>query len=309
MKILVIGGSGHIGKFLTPMLVERGDEVAVASRGTTPVPDTDAWSKVDLRQATYARDDAVWGEFVAGVGAEAVIDIMGTDVPGTYEASARGGCKHLIACGSLWMFGPPRVVPTPPQRQNPCEFSGYALRYEEILATQKKASTGDGPVFSAIMPPNICGPYKIPLDCYGGRSAELHKAHMQGRPVKLPAGCNTLIGPCDAEDIAWAFMLATEHRDAAAGEIFNVGSAYSLAAPQFVEAYGQIYGVEIPVEYVSQAEYYSAVLPDLGANYHFRSHMLPDISKLRSRLGYEPRHTPEQTLRRAVDWMRQQGMI
>ena len=101
MKILVIGGSGHIGKFLTPMLVERGDEVVVASRGTTAVPDTDAWSKVDLRQATYARDDAAWGEFVAGVGAEAVIDIMGTDVLGTYEASARSGCKHLIACGSL----------------------------------------------------------------------------------------------------------------------------------------------------------------------------------------------------------------
>ena len=81
MKVLVIGGSGHIGKFLTPMLVERGDDVVVASRGTTPVPDTDAWPKVDVRQATYSRDDAAWGEFVAAVGADVVIDAF-ADLPG-----------------------------------------------------------------------------------------------------------------------------------------------------------------------------------------------------------------------------------
>jgi len=308
MKVLVIGGSGHIGKFLTPMLVERGDEVVLASRGATPVPDTDAWGKVDLRQATYSCD-AAWGDFVASVGAEVVIDIIGTDVPATYEASARGGCGHFIACGSLWMFGLPRVVPTPPQTQNPCEFDGYARRYDEMLATQNKAGASDGPAFSAIMPPNICGPHKIPLDCSGGRSIEIHKEHMQGRPVTLPVNCNTLIGPCDAEDIARAFALAAERRNAAAGDIFNVGSAYSLPASQFVETYGQIYGVEIPIEYVSRDEYCSVVLPDAGANFHFRAHMLPDISKLRTRLGYEPRYTPEQTMRRAVDWMRREGMI
>jgi nucleoside-diphosphate-sugar epimerase len=32
--------------------------------------------------------------------------------------------------------------------------------------------------------------------------------------------------------------------------------------------------------------------------------MLPDISKIRARLGYEPHYTPEQTLERAVDWMK-----
>jgi len=207
------------------------------------------------------------------------------------------------------MLGPPRVVPPPAQTQNPCEFDSYARRYDEMLATQDKAGAGGGPAFSAILPPNICGPYKIPLDCWGGRSIDLHKAHVQGRPVTLPINCNTLIGPCDAEDIARAFVLAAEQRDAAAGEIFNVGSAYSLPAPQFVEAYGRIYGVEIPIEYVGQAEYYSAVLPAVGANYHFREHMLPDVSKLRSRLGYDPQYTPEQTMRRAVDWMRDQGMI
>jgi uncharacterized protein YbjT (DUF2867 family) len=33
MRIAVIGGSGHIGTWLTPMLVEAGHEVVVVSRG------------------------------------------------------------------------------------------------------------------------------------------------------------------------------------------------------------------------------------------------------------------------------------
>jgi len=38
-------------------------------------------------------------------------------------------------------------------------------------------------------------------------------------------------------------------------------------------------------------------------------HMLPDISKIRVALGYRPRYTPEQTMERAVAWMRDQGLI
>ena len=309
MKILVIGGTGHIGRFLTPMLVEQGAEVVVITRGTTAVGDSPAWRKVELRQATYKAQDAAWRGLVAQVGAEVVIDIIGPDVPGTYEAARTGGaCRHFIACGSLWMFGPPQVAPTPPTTQAPCEFGGYADRYRQMQQTLQAAAR-DGIAFSAIMPPNICGPGKIPLDGRGGRGLDVHKAHRDGRPVQLPAGCNTLIGPCDAEDIARCFCLAACNRDSAAGEIFNVGSAYALPAPQFIQAYGRIYNAEIPIETVSHDQFYRELLPDIGANYHFREHMLPDISKTCALLGYEPQYTPEQTLLRAVDWMRQEKLI
>ena len=37
MKILVIGGTGHVGSFLCPLLKERGHEVTVATRsGNAP---------------------------------------------------------------------------------------------------------------------------------------------------------------------------------------------------------------------------------------------------------------------------------
>lgn len=36
--------------------------------------------------------------------------------------------------------------------------------------------------------------------------------------------------------------------------------------------------------------------------------MCPDISKIR-KLGYEPRYTPEESMERAVAWMRDRGMV
>ena len=306
MKILIIGGTGHIGSFLVPMLSDIGEKVSVVSRSSKSI-EAAGWENVQLLQENYIRNDRDWRDFIRQRECDVLIDILGADVPGTYEA-AKAHCKHFIACGSLWMFGPPKLIPTPEETQGLCPFEGYAIRYSELLSTKQQAER-DGVTFTAIMPPNICGPGKIPLDGHGGRGLEVHKAHMQGKPVKLPQGCNTLIGPCDAEDVAQGFFLAVCQRNAAAGEIFNVGASYSLTAPQFIETYGQIYGCKIPIEFVTSEAFFGSVLPELGANYHFSQHMLPDISKLRSKLNYEPKYSPEETMERAVEWMKMQKLL
>ena len=48
MQIIVIGGTGHIGSFLVPKLVELGHEVAVATRGRRAAPTGGAWEKARL---------------------------------------------------------------------------------------------------------------------------------------------------------------------------------------------------------------------------------------------------------------------
>ena len=306
MKILIIGGTGHIGSFLVPMLADKAEKVIAVSSSRTSV-EAPGWENVQLVRAVYKRNDREWSDFINQIEFDVLIDILEIDAPTTYEA-AKPHCKHYIACGSLWMFGPPRLVPTPEITQGPCPFAGYATRYGGLLSTQERAES-DTVAFTAIMPPNICGPGKIPLDGHGGRDLEVHKAHMQGKPVKLFHGCNTLIGPCDAEDIARAFFLAVCKPEAAAGEIFNVGSAYALPAVQFIEAYGEIYNSKIPIEFLSSEVFLNSVLPDPGAHYHFTQHMLPNISKIRSKLGYKPMYTPEETMERAVKWMRDQGLL
>ncbi len=305
MRVCVIGGTGHTGKNLTPMLVEAGHEVTVVSSGRTPMPEGGAWASVGAVQLSYGADG--WTDTIRELRPEVIIDILQGRSPELYGA-LRDTCEHFIVCGSLWMLGLPRVVPTPAQTQAPCRFESYAQRYEEMLATRERAGA-DGIAFTAIMPPNICGPYKIPLDTKGGRNIDVHRALQRGEPVVLPEPGSNLIGPCDAEDIARGFFCAAENRGGAAGEIFNVGSAYALTALQFVETYADIYGVPIPVEFVSWERFEAEVAPDLGSNWHFQANMCPDISPISAKVGYRPEHSPEQAMERAVRWMFDEGLL
>jgi len=78
---------------------------------------------------------------------------------------------------------------------------------------------------------------------------------------------------------------------------------------QFVETYAAIYGSRIPIEWVSWQRFETEVMPDVGAHWHFRANMCPDITTIRQRLGYEPAYTPEQSLERAVRWMVDTGVL
>ena len=301
MKIIVIGGTGHIGRFLIPQLIEDGHEITTVTTGRTPIPKGKGWNRVNFRNASSLKDEKSWLDFVSVEKAVVIIDILGGSLPGLYRA-VKSKVRHIIVCGSVWMLGTPTTVPVPEVTQGPCQFEGYQRRYNELLAV-KETARKEGVSFTAILPPNICGPGKIPLDCKGGRSIEVHKAHQRGEPVQLPEGGHNLIGPCDASDVAQGFRRAVRKPEAAADEIFNVGSAYALTATAFVETCGEIYNVKIPVEYVTLNEFETKFLPDIGASYHFLAHMCPDITKIREKIDYAPEYTPEKTMERAIAWM------
>ncbi len=79
MKIVVIGGSGHIGSFLIPRLVRGGHDVINISRGTSAAyVDAPEWQQV--RQVTADRHledrEGTFGDRVAGLGADVVIDLV-----------------------------------------------------------------------------------------------------------------------------------------------------------------------------------------------------------------------------------------
>ncbi|MCM8822736.1 MAG: NAD(P)-dependent oxidoreductase [Candidatus Omnitrophica bacterium] len=304
MKVCVIGGTGHTGKNIVRMLAREDFEVSVVSRGIKPIFDD---SRISFIKKDYDSSNEQWHDLFSQIKPDVIIDILGSFAPVVYE-TGKIYCKHFILCGSIWMFGEAKIVPTPEITQASCIFPGYAKRYSDMLKLKEKAKA-DGIRFTAIMPPNICGPGKIPLDCYGSRGIENHKNHMAGKPVPLPEPGQTLIGPCDAEDVARGFYLSVMNPEMASDEIFNVGSAYALTAKQFVETYAQIYRTKIPIDWCSWKEYSEEINPQTGANFHFKAHMCPDISKIAKKLAYKPAYAPEETMERAVSWMKQQGLI
>ena len=302
MKILVIGGTGHVGTFLVKQLLAQGHDVVIGSRGKTIVPEGSPL--YNAKQVVSNSADPESLKDMAEDRYEVVIDFPGTAY-NTYKAF-RDTASHVIACGSLWMFGYPHV--TPEIRQEKCPFEGYENRYiqiQEMIGDSGKHRA----VFTAIMLPNICGPGKKPLETMGGRDINVHRALKEGKPVYLPDGPEALIGPCDAEDIANLFALAVNNRTAAAGQIFNAGSAYSVTASRFVDIYSDIYDVKIPIEKVSWQHYIDEISPGIDNWWHFYAHMQPDISKAQCLLGYYPAYTPEETLERAVRWMFDQKLL
>jgi len=300
MKVVVFGGTGHVSRYTVPMLVDAGYEVIVSSRGIKPVPTTGKWAKVKHIACDFNNEDSL--EPLKALRPEIVINMLD---PKCVYNKFKSCAKHVISCGSLWMLGEPLIVPTPEVVQAPPKYYGPRMEFfTEVLEGPK-----DGALFTGILPPNICGPGQIPLECLGGRDIEVHKQHAAGKKVILPDGPDALIGPCDAEDIANCFMLAVLNPDKAAFEMFNVGSAYALSATQFVATYAKIYNTHIPIKKVSWRDYTEKISPHPTAWWHFKAHMCPDISKAKKLLGYEPKYTPEQTMARAVDWMREEKLI
>jgi nucleoside-diphosphate-sugar epimerase len=304
MKVLITGGTGHVGKFMVPKLVKAGATVSVATSGKTPFPSDRIWSEVQTITCNLINPDEI--EKLKAVAPDVVIDMTGY-VWDVYQ-KLKGTAKHFIACGSLWMYGDPKIVPTPEKTQNKCVFEHYSKRYPEILRLIE-LSRKDGVAFTALMPSNICGPGKVPIECRGGRNPEIHKLHSRGEEVVLPDGADALISPCDAKDIAEGFVKAVFNRDKVAQEILNIGSAYAITATQLVHVYSDVYNVEIPIKRVPWEKYVTEISPGIGYWWHFKSHMCPDISKARQILGYEPEFTPEQSIARAVEWMKSEKII
>ena len=292
-----------MGHFLVPMLIKDGHEVYVASRGNKPVRTPEEFLGAKFIVCDSSNPESL--EEMKAYGFDTVVDFPGT----AYNVwnVLKNDISHLVACGSLWMFGYPHKIPTPEIPQSEVLFPGYKKRFAEMQ--EMLADRSAKAVFTGIMPPNVAGPGKIPLDAKAGRSAENHKAMMNGETVYLPEGPEALIPPCDAEDIASLFALAVNNRDAAAWELFNAGSGYAVPISDFVRIYAKIYGVDIPIEYVTWKKFSEELVPVLGDLWHFYAHMAPDITKAKTKLGYSPKYTPEETLRRSVEWMKQEKII
>src|SRR5829696_2790651 len=79
MRIVVIGGSGHVGSFLVPRLVRTGHAVVNLTRGVrTPYVDHEAWSEVEQIPVDRAAEDAAgtFGKRVAALDADVVVDMI-----------------------------------------------------------------------------------------------------------------------------------------------------------------------------------------------------------------------------------------
>src|SRR5215475_13884322 len=116
MRIVVIGGSGHIGTFLIPRLVRAGHDVVSISRGQrSSYAEDPAWQEVRQVSADRGAEDAegTFGDRVAALRPDVVIDLIcfTLDSATALVQRLRGETGQLLHCGSIWRAGPSQKFP------------------------------------------------------------------------------------------------------------------------------------------------------------------------------------------------------
>src|SRR5437868_1457253 len=116
MRVVVIGGTGHIGTFLTPQLVEAGYEVINVSRGQRqPYQPHPAWQSVQQVAIDRAAEESAgrFGQRILESAPDIVIDLTCYTLESAQQLveALRGRITHFLHCGTIWVHGPSIEVP------------------------------------------------------------------------------------------------------------------------------------------------------------------------------------------------------
>ncbi|TDN45466.1 nucleoside-diphosphate-sugar epimerase [Curtobacterium flaccumfaciens] len=315
MRIVVIGATGHIGTFLVPRLVRAGHEVVTISRGTrTAYVDSPEWQQVEQVTADREQEDrdGTFGDRIVGLRADAVVDLVCFTLSSAQAlvTALRGTDTHLVHCGSIWRAGVSYVLPITEENATP-PFGDYGVQKDAIARMLKKETASGGLVTTSIHPGHISGPGWMPIGPLGNLDPAVLTALSSGTPVSVPGLGAETMAHVHADDVAQAFQLAVEHRDAAAGEDFFITASTALTARGYAHLAASWFGQEARLESVSWDRFRETTAPEhAGASWeHLSRSQVFSIEKPRRLLGYAPGYTAEETVLDAVRWLVDHGEL
>ncbi|OEU86741.1 epimerase [Streptomyces abyssalis] len=315
MKVAVLGGSGHVGSFLVPRLVEEGHDVVVVSRGQRePYRPHGAWRRVTrmVTDREAAEADGSFGPAIAALGADVVIDMICFR-----EESARhlvealaGRVQHFLHCGTIWVYGPSGQVPAPESEpRRPLEEYGRGkAAIEAYLLDQARRN---GFPATVVHPGHITGPGWVPVNPAGNLNPGVFQTLADGAEVALPnLGLETL-HHVHADDVAQVFTAAIANRSAAVGESFHAVAPTAVTLRGYAEAVAGWFGQEPRLKFVPWEQWRATVdEADAEATYSHIAHSPHrSMEKAGRLLGHRPRFTALEAIEEAVDALVTEGRI
>lgn len=310
MRVLVLGGTGWVGHWISRMLAEAGHEVTAGCRGTQeryPLPP-------GIRTAHLDKNDAEsFRRALAAETFDAVVDSVPSPASVRNAHDLLGGrIRQYVHCSSTGVYVPLTRLPAdeehPWREPTGANFMGKVAVDSLVLQFHRE----DGFPATIIRPTNITGAGLIPLDIWGARHAGYWQRLRDSLPVTIPGDGNTLLQPCHVKDVARAFACALG-RECAVGRTYIASSAYSITLRRYVELSKEALKSASPIEFAPPDELLRRHKErgniNEGGLRFLCLHMSFDISRARSELGYEPEFTPERGTEDAIQWMRRTGVI
>jgi nucleoside-diphosphate-sugar epimerase len=314
MRVVVIGGTGHIGSYLTPRLVEAGHTVLCVSRGEkTPYREHAAWRTIEYVLMDRDAEEAAgsFGEKIAGLGAHTVIDLTcyKPESARLLVDGLRGRVEHLLHCGTIWVHGYSVEVPTTEETPRSA-FGEYGIRKQAIEEYLLGEARRGFPV-TMLHPGHLVGTGWNPVNPQGNFNPQVFSDLAQGNEVKLPNFGMETVHHVHADDVAQAFVCAMERRSAALGESFHVVSPAAITLRGFAEKMAAWFGRPAKLRFLPWEEWKTMVSErDAKATWDHIAHS-PNcsIAKARTLLGYAPRYTSLEAVQEAVTAMQQSGVV
>ena len=309
MRVVVIGGKGHVGTYLIPRLVEAGHEVICVSRGRQePYQPHAAWSQV--KQVTIdraaAEHDGTFGPQISALAGDVVIDMICFTLESARHLveALRGGVQHFLHCGTIWIHGPTVLAPTT-EEQPRRPFGEYGIQKAAVEAYLLDEARRGGFPATALHPGHIVGPGWNPLNPAGHFNPEVFTRLAHGEELSLPNLGMETVHHVHADDVAQAFMQAMTHWSTAVGESFHVVSPQALSLRGYAGNMAAWFGQPANLRYLPWQEWRTTVSPEEAqATWDHIAHS-PNCSTAKAQrlIGYQPRYSSLQAVQEAVNWL------
>ncbi|KAB0678031.1 NAD-dependent epimerase/dehydratase family protein [Aureimonas leprariae] len=305
-RIIVIGGSGHVGTYLVPMLAERGHEVVNVSRGAAkPYRPHFAWEQVENRTLDRVAEEKAgrFGARIAEFRPDVVVDMISFDLPSTRHLAEalRGRIEHYLFCSSIWVYGSFVAVPST-ETEPPNPIDDYGRGKAESEAWLMREARVAGFPATSFRPGHIVGEGWNPINPLGNVNPDVFSRIARGEELVLPNLGLETVHHVHAEDVAQWIVCAIENRAASIGEVFNTVSEQAVTLRGYAETVYRWFGREPRLAFKPFEEWLEGLTEtDAAAS---RGHVVRSsshsIEKSRSRLGYRPRYSSLAAVHEAV---------
>ena len=310
MKIVVIGGCGHIGSYLIPKLVRANHRVICVSRGKSkPYTEDFAWKEVE--PLILDREQEPLGTFdnkIAALNADVVVDLISfslASVQHMVEALRHTNLSHYLYCSSIWTHGRTTVLPlTEDLPRHPLdEYGEQKYQSEQYL---HQCFRNDGFPETVVMPGQISGPGWNIINPVGNLDRTVFAKIRRGEEIVMPNFGMETLHHVHADDVAQVFFNAINHRNAALGESFHAVGAESITFYGYAVAMYRFFGQQPAIKFLPWDEWCSYT-KDEGhietTYYHMARSGHFSIEKGKRLINYRPKYTPLETIEQSVAYM------
>jgi nucleoside-diphosphate-sugar epimerase len=315
MRVVIIGGSGHVGTYLVPRLVTAGHEVVVVTRGQRdPYQPHGAWKAVErlMIDRPAAEAAGTFGKQIRELRPDAVVDMICFTVDSARHLveALRGYVRHFLSTGSIWVYGPSAVVPTTEAHPR-APFGEYGVQKAAIEAYLLDEARRSGFPATVLHPGHLVGPGWAPLNPAGHFDPAVFTQLAAGEELALANFGLETVHHVHADDVAQGFERALSNWGVAVGESFNMVSPAAITLRGYAEAVAGWFGQPARLAFLPWPEWRKTV-SEVNAHEtleHISRSPSHSIAKAERLLGDRPRYSSLQAVHEAVQWLVQDGQV